>query len=592
MKKSSKEYIKQERELWGLVEEVKTIEEMIKLYRDGKISEEEFRRFRLQNGAYGARLNSDYTMLRIKIPGGILFPDQLRKIANLSEAYSIGSVHVTTRQNIQMHWVYLDDVPEVERGLVDVGLTTREACGNTIRNVILSPFASVCKNEPFDVTPYAKAIARFFLRNPLNQNLPRKFKFNFACCEEHNLSRIADIGLVPVINEGKRGFKIYLGGGLGPASFIGDLLEDFTSEEQLLPTSIAIIRLFDRLGDRVHMHRNRMRYLVHDLGFEKFKELVLTERKIVNATKSVYVKLDIKDSPKPERASIIREIKPLNASEDFKRWLLTNVVEQKQRGYSMVFIQLQMGDITANQLRALASIVEEFSGEKAIISTPRQNLVIRWVLNFELPKLYKRLLENGLAKPGALRVTSVVACTGTTSCNLAITNSHRLGKEIQKKLLELSLDLDDDLEGTTIHISGCPNSCGQHMIGTIGFYGGASRVNDSLTPTYNMLIGGKIGSDARLAKTLTRVPAKRVIDAILKLIEVYKEDKNSNENFVDWIDRVLEGKGNKVKSINELRNIIDEVSKIPSPKDAPELYMDYGADSKFVAKTARGECAA
>ncbi len=592
MKRSSKEYIKQEKESWGLPEEVSRIEDMIKLYRAGKISEEEFRRFRLQNGAYGARLNPDYTMIRIKIPAGILFPEQLRKVAILSEAFSIGSVHITTRQNIQMHWVYLEDVPEVERGLVEVGLTTREACGNTIRNVIVSPYAGVCKNEPFDVTPYAKAIARFFLRNPLNQNLPRKFKFNFACCEEHNLSRIGDIGVVPVINDNKRGFRIYLGGGLGPASFIGELLENFTSEEELLPTSIAVIRLFDRLGDRVHIHRNRMRYLVHDLGFDKFKELVLAERRIVNATKSIYVKLNINETLKPEKAPLIKEIRQLNVPEDFKRWILTNVIEQKQRGYSMVYIQLQMGDITATQLRALATIIEEFSAEGAVISTPRQNLLLRWVLNFELPKLYKRLSEHGLAKPGALRITSVVTCTGTTSCNLAITNSHRLGKEIQKRLLELSLDLDDDLEGTTIHISGCPNSCGQHMIGTLGFYGGASRINNSLAPTYNMLIGGKIGNNARLAKTLTRVPAKRVIDVILKMIEIYKEDKNESERFTTWIDRVLENKGNKVKGINELREIIDKESEMPLPQNAPELYMDYGNDTKFTAKTARGECAA
>ncbi|RMF29771.1 MAG: nitrite/sulfite reductase, partial [Candidatus Nitrosothermus koennekii] len=494
MKQRFREYIKQDRESWGLEEEVRTIEDMIKLYRAGKISEDEFRRFRLQHGAYGARLNQDYTMMRIKIPAGILFPDQLRKIANLSEAFSIGSVHITTRQNIQMHWIYLDDVPEVERGLVEVGLTTREACGNTIRNVVASPFAGVCKNEPFDVTPYAKAVTRFFLRNPMCQNLPRKFKFNFACCEEHNLARIADIGLVPVVKEenGKmvRGFRIYLGGGLGPASYIGHLLEEFTSEDQLLPTAMAVIRLFDRHGDRVHMHRNRMRYLVHDLGFDKFKEMVLKERSIVNATKSVYVKLDIKEYPKPEKAPITN-IKPYNPPEGFERWLASNVMEQKQKGYSIVLIPLQMGDITATQLRALAYIIEEFSAENVIIATPKQGFALRWVLNSDLVKVYKRLLEAGLAKPGALTITSAVACTGTTSCNLAITNSHRLGKEVQRRLLEAELDKDKDLEGATIHISGCPNSCGQHMIGTIGFYGGASRVNNSLTPTYNMLIGGR-----------------------------------------------------------------------------------------------------
>lgn len=594
MRERFKERIKQERESWGLTEEVRTIEDMIKLYRSGKISDEEFRRFRLQHGAYGARLNPDYTMIRIKIPAGILFPDQLRKLANLSEAFSIGSVHVSTRQNIQVHWVYLDDVPEVERSLVEVGLTTREACGNTVRNVVASPFASVCKNEPFDVTPYAKAVAKFFLRNPMCQNLPRKFKFNFACCEEHNLARIADIGLVPTIKEanGKkiRGFRVYLGGGLGPASFIGHLLEEFTSEDQLLPTAMAVIRLFDRLGDRVHMHKNRMRYLVHELGFDKFKELVLQERIIVNATKSVKVKLDIKENAKPEQAPITN-IKLHNTPEGFDRWFATNVMEQKQKGYSVVLVPLQMGDITATQLRALASISEEFSMENAIIATPRQGFALRWVLNSDLIKLYKKLSEAGLAKAGALTISAAVACTGTTSCNLAITNSHRLGKEVQRVLLEEKLDQDKDLEGATIHISGCPNSCGQHMIGTIGFYGGASRVSNSLAPTYTMLIGGRVGEDARLGHVLTRVPAKKVVDAILKLIEVYKSEKR-DEKFVEWIDKVLEGKGYSIKDAKDLKKIIDEVTKMPSPEEDPELYMDYGNDSKFVAKTARGECAA
>ncbi|MEM3057734.1 MAG: nitrite/sulfite reductase [Candidatus Nitrosocaldaceae archaeon] len=594
MKQRFKEHIKQDKEEWGLPEEVESIEEMIRLYRAGKISDNEFRRFRLQYGAYGARLNQDFTMMRIKVPAGILFPDQLRRLASLSEAFSIGSVHVSTRQNIQMHWIYLDDVPEVERGLVEVGLTTRESCGNTIRNIVVSPFAGVCKKEPFDVTPYAKAFAKFFLRNTLNQNLPRKFKFNFACCEEHNLSKIADMGLVPITKEenGKivRGFRVYLGGGLGPASFIAELLEEFTNEDQLLPTAIAVIRLFDRLGDRINMHRNRMRYLVHDMGFNKFKELVLKEREIVNATKSIYMKLDIKDIEKPTKGLI--SIKPFNASNEYKRWFNTNVVEQKQQGYYLVFISLQMGDISANQLRELARVVEEFSGENAIITTPQQGFVIRWVLGSDLPKLYKQLSSVGLAKPGALSITSAVACVGTTSCNLAITNSHRLDKEIQQRLLEKGLDKDKDLEGVTIHISGCPNSCGQHMIGTLGFYGGASRVNNTLTPTYNMLIGGRIGEDARLGRVITRVPAKRVIDVILKMISIYKSERNDKEKFTQWIDRILEGRGSNIKDVEELRKIIEEEAKIPDADIDADLYLDYGSDNKFTAKTARGECAA
>ena len=277
-------------EKWGLAEESEYFANKVKLYRQDKLNADEFRRFRLQNGAYGSRLNSEFSMIRIKVPGGDITPSQLEKIAGLSESFSIGSAHVSTRQNIQLHWVQLEDVSEVFRGLAEVGLTSREACGNTIRNVMCSHFAGVCPDEPFDTTPYAKAIARFFLRNPICQNLPRKFKFNFSCCPEHGYVRIADVGLVPTIRDGVKGFRVYLGGGLGAASFIGHLLEDFTPESRLLSTSIATIRLYDRLGNRENLARNRMRYLVSELGWGKFQELLLKERILVEATLSIPTK--------------------------------------------------------------------------------------------------------------------------------------------------------------------------------------------------------------------------------------------------------------------------------------------------------------
>lgn len=582
-------------EQWGLPEEVRSVEEMVRLYREGKISEDEFRRFRLQHGMYGSRLNKDYTMVRIKIPAGILTPRQLVRIAKLSEDFSIGSAHVTTRQNIQLHWVYLDDAPAVEQGLVEVGLTTREACGNTVRNVICSPFAGVCINEPFDVTPYAKALARFFLRNPICQNLPRKFKFNFACCDDHSYARIADVGLVPVVKKDDngnmiRGFRVYIGGGLGPASYLAEQLEEFTPEDMLLPTAMAVVRLFDRLGDREKVHRNRMRYLVHDMGFEKFRELVLKERRIVELTKSVLVKLDIREE-KPLMEHV--EFKPFNAPEGFDRWYKSNVIKQKQRGYVTVLIPLQAGDVTARQLRALASICKEFSLERKVITTPWQGFALRFVQEYRLVELYNALKDVGLANYGALGITSVVGCTSTTSCNLAITNAHRLAKEIRSALLAHGLDMDDTFKDTTIKLSGCPNSCGQHMIATIGFFGAAIRINNTLTPAYNMLLGGEVGKDNALGTVVARVPAKRVVDVILKLVEVYKQERNNGESFAAWIDRVLASKGSgKVKDVNALRAIIDEAARLPEPDKDPEAYMDYGSDNKFIVRTAKGECAA
>ncbi len=591
------------REKWGLEKETDNFANKVKLYRQGKLSDDDFRRFRLQHGAYGSRLRPDYSMIRIKIPSGEITPEQLEKIAHLSEAFSIGSAHVSTRQNIQLHWVQLEDVSEVMRGLVEVGLTTREACGNTVRNVMCSHFAGVCPNEVFDATPYSTAIAKFLLRNPMSQNLPRKFKINFGCCNKHGLVRIADIGLVPDLKDGKKGFRIYLGGGLGAASFIGHLLEDFTFEEQLLSTCMATIRLFDRLGNRDNMARNRMRYLVNEIGWEKFQKMVLKERTIVEMTISEFTKnlyqVHFNNSYVPTNKSTkfnklpIVETNISTTSNGYDRWLHTNVVPQKQEGYFTIFITLGAGDITANQLRSLASLIRKFSSESIARNTPQQNFAIRYINNNDLPAVYKKLMAIGLANPGALTITSAVGCSGTTSCNLAITNSHRLAKEVQRTLLELGFDVDNDLRNSTIKISGCPNSCGQHEIATIGFFGGAARIENSMAPVYTMLFGGNGYEDGKLGKAIMRVPAKRVIDVIQKIIELYKNEKFSSETLDMWIDRIINSNGSgNIKNIDDIKTVLTPITQLPPFEEGQEFYQDYGNDIKFVAKTARGECAA
>lgn len=592
------------KENWGLEKETDNFANKVKLYRQGKLADDDFRRFRLQHGAYGSRLRPDYSMIRIKVPSGEITPEQLEKIATLSEAFSIGSAHVSTRQNIQLHWVQLEDVSEVMRGLVEVGLTTREACGNTVRNVMCSHFAGVCPNEVFDATPYSTAIAKFLLRNPMSQNLPRKFKINFGCCNKHGLVRIADIGLVPDLRDGKKGFRIYLGGGLGAASFIGHLLEDFTSEEQLLSTCMATIRLFDRLGNRDNMARNRMRYLVNEIGWEKFQKMVLKERAIVEATVSEFTKnlyqVNFDDSYVPLKKSTkynnlpIVETNISTTSNGYDRWLHTNVVPQKQENYFTIFITLGAGDITSSQLRSLALLIRKFSSESIARNTPQQNFAIRYIYNNDLPAVYKKLMAIGLANPGALTITSAVGCSGTTSCNLAITNSHRLAKEVQRTLLELGFDVDNDLRNSTIKISGCPNSCGQHEIATIGFFGGAARIQNSMAPVYTMLFGGNGYEDeGKLGKAIMRVPAKRVIDVIKKIIELYKNEKSSSETLDMWIDRIINNNGNgNIKNMDDIKTLLTPVTQLPPFEEDQELYQDYGNDIKFVAKTARGECAA
>ena len=583
---------------WARIEEADNFAKTVKLFRQGKYDEDSFRRFRLQHGAYGTRMTNDYAMVRIKLPAGEIYPHQIEKLSQLSEQYSIGSAHITTRESVQLHWVILEDVSEILRGLADVGMTSREACGNSVRNVMCSPMTGVCPNEEFDSTPYARATAKFFLRNPMSQNLPRKFKFTFTCCEKHGMVRIVDVGLIPQIREvdgtTQRGFKIFLGGGLGNRSFVGHQLEDFTPEEDLLYTSIAVVKIFDRLGDRKNLARNRMRYLVNDMGWEKFQNLVLKERAVVRATQSVITQLDVDHTPDEIKHPIrVSDESGSGTPEGYARWLKTNTETQKQSDYRTVYITLEAGDITSSQLLALADIIRDFSAEGKARAGFVQNIALRYVHEDDLPRLYSKLLEIGLAKSGALTMTAPIGCSGTTSCNLALTNSHRLAKEIQRKFLELKLDEDDDLRDASIKISGCPNSCGQHGIATIGFFGGGARVGKDMYANYQMLLGGRSDGDAMLGQICHRVPAKRVIPVILKIIELFKEHKKPDDTLKSWIHRVTTNtEDSEIKTLNDIRKAIDPLTIPPTKEDDPDFYLDYGSDTSYHTKTGKGECAA
>ena len=583
---------------WARIDEADNFAETVKLYRQGKYDEASFRRFRLQHGAYGTRMTSDYAMVRVKLPAGEIYPKQFEKLSQLSEQYSIGSAHFSTRENIQLHWVILEDVSEIFRSLAEVGLTSREACGNSVRNVMCSPLSGVCCDEKFDSTPYALATAKFFLRNPMAQSLPRKFKFNFTCCEKHGMVRMVDVGLIPEIQQidgcEQKGFKIFLGGGLGNKSFVGHQLEDFTPEEDLLYTSIAVMRIFDRLGDRKNLARNRMRYLVNDMGWEKFQNLVFKERAIVRATQSVVTRLKVDTTPdKIKRPLKISDESGSSAPDGYARWLKTNTVKQKQSEYRSVFITLEAGDITSNQLTAMADLIREFSSEGKARTGFVQNVALRYVHEDDLISLYSTLLKSGLAKSGALTMSTPVGCSGTTSCNLALTNSHRLAKEIQRKFLELKLDEDDDLTDSSIKISGCPNSCGQHGIATIGFFGGGGRNGKDMYANYQMSLGGRFDGETTLGQTCLRVPAKRVIPVILKIIELFKENKKSDDTLKSWIHRIVsDSEDSNITSINDIKKILEPLVIPPTKDDDPDFYLDYGSDTSYHTKTGKGECAA
>ena len=600
---------------WSRDGEADEFARTVRLFRQGRYDADGFRRFRLQNGAYGTRMTGDYAMVRIKAPAGEFYPRQMERIAQLSESYSIGSAHLSTRENVQLHWVVLEDVSEVIRGLAEVGMTTREACGNTVRNVMCSPLSGVCDREAFDASPYALATARFFLRNPISQNLPRKFKFNFTCCEDHGMARMVDVGLVPATAGGagsgagegpRRGFKVFLGGGLGNRSFVGHQLEDFTPEEDLLHTSVAVLRIFDRLGNRRNMARNRMRYLVDEMGWEPFRDLVLKERAVVRATQPAGAVLDLDLEERPLRGPAVRvegagdggPAHPRPSPDGFSRWRRSNTVRQRQGGYSSAFVTLEAGDITAGQLRALAAACRDFSGEGMARIGFAQDVVIRHVRDGDLGGLYAQLAGAGLARPGALTMASPVGCSGTTSCNLALTNSHRLAKEVQRRFLEDGLDEDADLAGCTIKISGCPNSCGQHGIATVGFYGGGSKSGGRMYPVYQMSVGGRYDGETMLGANCMRVPAKRVIPALMRIIALFREEKEAGgpsapQTLKAWAHAVAAGAGaGPVGSIADLRARLAEFAEAPEFGDDPGFFADYGGDGSYHARTGKGECAA
>jgi sulfite reductase (ferredoxin) len=343
-----------------------------------------------------------------------------------------------------------------------------------------------------------------------------------------------------------------------------------------------------------------MRYLVHETGWEKFQKMALKERSIVEMTTSystaqsfdVKAEVDTRQLPKAPRMTKLPVLNDQVTKESpaYERWLHTNVVSQKQEGYFTAFVTLGAGDITASQLRVLASAIRDYSAEGVARNTPQQNFAIRYIRGTELRDFYEKLASAGLANPGALTIASAVGCSGTTSCNLAITNSHRLAKEVQRKFLELGLDTDDSLRDATIKISGCPNSCGQHEIATVGFFGGATRMNNAMVPTYTMLFGGSAGEQGELGKAAMRVPAKRVIDTILKVIELYGQQKSGSETLHQWVVGVTKGRGSgAIKNMEDMKAALAQVIQLPAPDNDPDAYMDYGSDARFSAKTARGE---
>jgi sulfite reductase beta subunit-like hemoprotein len=529
--------------------EVNRVAEEIRRYKSGELDEETFRKFRLENGVYGIRFQKDIQMIRVKVPYGLLTAEQMERLGEVADIFANGIGHVTTRQDFQFHWVPLEVVPELLRRINEVGLTTREACGNTVRNVTACPIAGVSPDEIFNITPYADTIVRYFLRNPLNQNLPRKFKIALEGCQtDHAATGMHDIGILAdreIVN-GKelKGFKIYVGGGLGPPPFAAQLLEEFTPADQLLVTCEAILRVFDRLGERGNPARARIKFVIMRLGMAEFRKIVLKERIAVYATRAGDRLWKIREFEEEPPPSFPTPSDRVESSPEFERWRRTNVFNQRQKGFYYVYVTLPAGDITTQQFYALASMARKYSGG-ILVTTRTQNLVFKWIREDLLYDFYVDLNAAGLATYGANRILSVVGCPGADTCNLAITHSHRLALELHRRLKEMpEIVMAEDLKDISIKVSGCPNACGQHHIADIGFYGSANRVDGKMAPYYTLLLGGGIGPGKAIFGTpVAKVPAKNVPDVVLRLIQLYRENRKDGESFSEWVKRSQEEMG-------------------------------------------------
>ena len=599
-----------------LAREIDIFEAEVVLRKQGKIDERLFAETRLRKGIYGQRYDNgqrhdgkqsqemhypsgDLTkgpntmwdapgMQRIKIPGGGLNADQLETVADLAEEYSDTIAHITTRQDFQLHYIHIDSTPSLMRRLAAANITTREACGNGVRNLTACPYAGTCPDEKFDVTPYTHALAKFLMGHPDTQNFGRKFKPAFSGCSQHacGLTNLHDLGLIAEerVEDGKtkRGFQMFVGGGLGAVPYHAKLFDSFIPVEELLPLSQAIARVFARLGEKKNRNRARIKFLIQDLGIDKFKELVLEERKTLP--------FDPRWTGFIEEAEKFEETPlrpggewPFAPSEAFQRWLNTNTRAQKQPGYVVVTVALPLGDITANQLRSLADIVRRFTKE-TVRTTVEQNFVIRWVSQSDLPELYNALHTAGLGEPGAGAIVDIVTCPGTDTCKLGISSSRGLAGELRKRLLEKSFELDESVQHLHIKISGCFNSCGQHHVADLGFYGVSRKMAGFNVPHFQVVLGGEWEHNAgSYGLPVLAVPSKNIPQVVTRLTERYVADRTKGETFKDFVKRI-----GKV----ELKKALEDLARPPADPSDRSLFSDWGDPREYtLGDMGIGECA-
>ena len=583
--------------------------EVLGRYERGEMTPEQWRKFRLVRGTYGQR-QDNVQMLRVKVPQGILTGSQMRALADVATRYSRGFCHVTTRQNIQFHFVPLAVVPQTMRELADEGLTTREACGNSVRNITGCQYAGTSASEIFDPTPYAQAMTRYFLRRPLSGVLPRKFKIAFeGCREDHACASINDIGWRARIQDGRKGWRVTVAGGTSIMPVSGYVLYDFLPVEEMFEVAEAVVRVFHRFGDFQHPQRNRLKFTVKTLGWDGFRARVAEALDEFRREGGARLPFDpdavtteeapdwVAAEPPTLQAVAAKAATPVTGPgivpssvklqplpDAYLRWLRTNVSRQRQDGYCHVVARLPLGDFTAGQMRVLADLAEAY-GDGTVRLTVDQNVLYRWVRTAAVEAFYQRLSAAGLGEPHAGTLGDVVSCPGAESCRLAVTQSRGLGRALTEHL-GARPDLVDLVTTGRINISGCPNGCGQHHVGSIGFQGSVRKVAGQAVPQYFVLVGGGCADDgtAHFGKVVSKVPVHRLTDAVDRLLALYRDQRESPAEDLGAFFR-------RVPHAAATEALKDLAQLLPNEVTQDDL-IDLGENQTFNPEVMDGECSA
>jgi sulfite reductase (ferredoxin) len=560
------------------IHDIKELDTKINQFLAGDIDSEKFRGFRLARGVYGQR-QLGVQMIRIKLPYGRITPEQLIRIADVSDEFASGNLHATTRQDIQIHYVKLANTPQVWAKLEEKQITLREACGNTVRNITASATAGIEPDELFDVAPYAHAMYKYFLRNPICQELGRKIKIAFSSSDKDTAyTWIHDLGFIPRIQDGKLGFKVVVGGGLGAQPFLAHVAFEFLEADQLIPYAEATLRVFDRYGERTRRNKARMKYLISDLGFEEFTKLVEEERTAIK-NKSFKIELDTLPEPIIPTTEVDKNAVAVDADK-YERWFKTNVFEQKQKGFYAVQVKLLNGDMKTDIARSFAAIADKYA-DKDIRITVNQGYMLKFVKPEYLVTLFNELNNIGFAEPGFDSTADITACPGTDTCNLGIASSTGLTEELEKVMKEEYKDIiyNTDIK---IKISGCMNACGQHSAANIGFHGMSLKSGELVLPAMQVLLGGGLGEGGKfsISEKVIKVPSKNVPDVLRALLNDFDENQLEGEYYNDYFQR-------------QTKNYFYQLLKpFGNTKElTQDHFLDWGTTDAYETLVGVGECA-